>query len=449
MSKKIKVLFLTILVCFIGSFISCTTVGGSNLPDDSDVSPVNLTTPLNVEVLVENEMINVSFVKVSNASSYTIRVYTSLRVLVTSTTISSDETELNLLVSNYKNGNYYLTVSANGDGEKYFDSPSSEKINFEINNGQEGDPTKLDAPSKVGAEVTDGKVTVSYTSVLNANGYKIIIKNSNNKEVVTAENKKDVLTKVFDINAFEDGTYKVVVIALGDKTSYLDSDESSATLFEVKSGNGGGGDIIDGDLSDYYKSVEGLTGSALKKSLRSLITTTHKKITSYDDCKKYLPHADEDLTNSKNMILFYTGESIKKSTDVNNDWNREHVWPKSLGWYKNSGAGADLHHIRPCSIPVNSARGNIKFGIGSSYYTPNDDYKGDVARIIFYMMTRYSQSDSYDFTSVAQSKALLLEWNKLDPVSPQEVYRNEYIYKIQGNRNPFIDYPEFVDMIWG
>ena len=100
-------------------------------------------------------------------------------------------------------------------------------------------------------------------------------------------------------------------------------------------------------------------------------------------------------------------------------------------------------------MEVNSSRGNKKFGTGTSYYTPKDEYKGDVARIIFYLMTRYSESDNYSFKSIAQSQELLVEWNKLDPVSPHEQHRNDYIYTIQGNRNPFIDYPEFVDAIWG
>lgn len=89
-----------------------------------------------------------------------------------------------------------------------------------------------------------------------------------------------------------------------------------------------------------------------------------------------------------------------------------------------------------------------KFGVGGSYYTPTDEYKGDVARIIFYLMIRYPQSDNLSFTNIAQSKELLLSWNRLDPVSKLEMNRNNYIETIQGNRNPFIDYPEFADMIW-
>jgi hypothetical protein len=148
----------------------------------------------------------------------------------------------------------------------------------------------------------------------------------------------------------------------------------------------------------YYDDVDlELTGSALKAVLRELLQDTHKKYTTYKDCKTMLPDIDEDLTNSNNMILFYTGQSIVKSQDLNNDWNREHVWPKSLGWFEETYAGSDLHHIRPCKPSVNSSRGNKKFGTttNGNYYCPDDAYKGDVARIIFYLMVAYNEADKY------------------------------------------------------
>lgn len=201
----------------------------------------------------------------------------------------------------------------------------------------------------------------------------------------------------------------------------------------------------------YYDDVDlTLTGNALKAVLRELLQDTHKVYTSYKDCKTKLPYVDEDLNNSNNMILFYTGQSIVKSQDLNNDWNREHVWPKSLGWFEETGAGSDLHHIRPCKPSLNSSRGNKKFGTSTNanYFCPDDSYKGDVARIIFYLMVAYNEADRYSFTSVAQSLTMLLDWNELDPVSEGEIVRNDKIEDIQGNRNPFIDYPELADQIW-
>ncbi|MBQ8292243.1 MAG: endonuclease [Bacilli bacterium] len=199
----------------------------------------------------------------------------------------------------------------------------------------------------------------------------------------------------------------------------------------------------------YYDTLDfGLKAEELKQALRVLVQTTHKYHSTYSDCKFNLPNIDEDPNDPNKMILFYTGESIEKSFDLNNDWNREHVWAKSIGWFKNDGAGSDLHHIRSCNIAVNSARGNMKFGKASGYYEPTDEYKGDVARIIFYLMIAYSEADRYSFNSIAESKEILLEWNKLDPVSELEILRNDKVEDIQGNRNPFIDYPVLADYIW-
>ena len=209
----------------------------------------------------------------------------------------------------------------------------------------------------------------------------------------------------------------------------------------------------DNELMDYYSSIDDVVGEALKLQLRSLITSTHTHKTSYDELKDVLQKADEDPNNSNNMILFYTGESVKKSADMN-VWNREHVWAQSLtnGWFGESGAGADAHHIRPCTPSVNSSRGNKIFGSSttSNTYYPGDEFRGDVARIIFYLMTRYVESEEHnlDFTDIAVSLELLLLWNEQDPVSQLELNRNNYIETIQGNRNPFIDYPEFAEKIW-
>ncbi|HHX68904.1 MAG TPA: hypothetical protein GX708_12735, partial [Gallicola sp.] len=218
-----------------------------------------------------------------------------------------------------------------------------------------------------------------------------------------------------------------------------------------------------------YDSIDdNLIGEALKLALRELITSTHTHNTSYEELKTWLQYTDEDINNPDNIILFYSGLSIDSTWD--NDWNREHVWPQSLGWFTESGAGSDLHHIRPTDPSVNSSRGNKKFGevvngnevtispgnggggsgcySNSQYFEPRDEVKGDVARIIFYLMTRYSQSDNYVFTDVAQSLEMLLEWHESDPVDNAEIIRNDRIEDYQGNRNPYIDNPNYAFLIW-
>ena len=215
----------------------------------------------------------------------------------------------------------------------------------------------------------------------------------------------------------------------------------------------------------YYEDANNLEGTALKKALRIIITTGFKGLT-YGDLRYKLPYTDASLTDSSKMLLLFSHHEVEAKWDSATTWNREHVWPKSKGWFNEDGAGCDIHHIRPENVSVNSIHGNLPYGEvtngsavkccgevvaykTSTYFEPLDDFKGDVARIIFYLLVRYSQSDSYPITNVAQSMNMLLDWHESDPVDAFETSRNERCYSLQNNRNPFIDHPEFADMIWG
>ncbi|WDV46417.1 endonuclease [Clostridiaceae bacterium M8S5] len=225
--------------------------------------------------------------------------------------------------------------------------------------------------------------------------------------------------------------------------------------------------------NDYYADASGKTGLSLKATLNDIIDN-HKEL-SYSDVWQALRDTDEDPNNSSNVILLYTGKSTSKYNnggDVDN-WNREHVWAKSHGDFgTRMGAGTDLHHIRPADVSVNSSRGNKNFDKSlyrhheatdcfhdSDSFEPRDEVKGDVARMIFYMATRYEgkhgEVDLEVVNYINNSKtpyhgilSTLLKWHKDDPVSEFERVRNDKIYKYQGNRNPFIDHPEWVEAIW-
>ena len=224
----------------------------------------------------------------------------------------------------------------------------------------------------------------------------------------------------------------------------------------------------------YYDSANlELDDRALLLELRKLITNTHTKEVTYGDLRYMLDDTDGAEDDESKVLCLYSRIKYSGAWDGGSTWNREHVWPKSLAWFpsvsnSDKGAGADLHHIRPEDNRVNSVRNNDKFGevnggsevtssqgvksgcySGGGYFEPQDCAKGDTARILFYLFTRYSQADSYSFTVVAQSLEMLLEWNRLDPVDEWEMERNNETAKIQGNRNPFIDHPELADIIWG
>jgi endonuclease I len=225
--------------------------------------------------------------------------------------------------------------------------------------------------------------------------------------------------------------------------------------------------------STYYAPAIGKTGTALRTSLHDIIDN-HTKL-SYDAVWTALKDTDQDPGNTANVIELYTGRSISKSSNGGStgNWNREHVWAQSRGGFTTSaGPGTDLHHIRPEDVTVNSIRGNKDFDNGgtavsgcndcwtdSNSFEPRDAVKGDVARMLLYMAIRYEGGDGFNnlemSSTVGSSSTLigdletLLAWHAADPVSSFEMRRNDRIHgQWQGNRNPFIDHPEWANAIW-
>ena len=220
--------------------------------------------------------------------------------------------------------------------------------------------------------------------------------------------------------------------------------------------------------TNVYDVLSEKSASAIQSALATLMKTTHTYTSSYNDC-----HYKADRTDCENedgrVSLIYTSYSATMSQW--NGWNREHVWPQSLGGGNTSGGGADLHHIRPSDAVVNSTRGNKKYGntnggtakygsnpatgclggyYNSTYFEPLDNVKGDVARICLYVWVRWGSAWGADsVTEVFQSVDVLLDWMELDPVDTWELGRNEVVQDIQGNRNVFIDYPEYAWLIFG
>lgn len=227
----------------------------------------------------------------------------------------------------------------------------------------------------------------------------------------------------------------------------------------------------------YYDSAEGLTGEELKAALHDIIDnhTTYPYSDSETDVWDILKESDRDPDNASNVILLYTGWSVNGPLeyDGGSGWSREHVWAKSHGDFDNDPpAGTDAHHLRPCDISVNSARGNKDFDNGGTQhaeatecYTDADSWeprpavKGDVARMMFYMATRYEGDvggepdlELVDYTGTSGpifgKLSTLIQWNTEDPVDAFERNRNEVVYSYQGNRNPFVDHPEYVNAIY-
>ena len=260
-----------------------------------------------------------------------------------------------------------------------------------------------------------------------------------------------------------------IPVTAAGQTSYSTSSNSGQRDVVCTSLEGTGAeDYYTGDYT--YENLSNMSSSVLLNSLRTLMTSTHKKNSSYDDCKSMAAKTDSEKNNGKITMIYTSYQGTHSEYNSGNGWNREHVWPKSLGGFETSGPGADLHHIRPSENLTNSNRGNKKYGNVSSgttstgnisglrggeyagnYYEPLDNAKGDVARICLYVYVRYggSYSKCSSITNVFQSVDVLLEWCALDPVDTWEMGRNEVVEAYQGNRNVFIDYPELAWALFG
>ena len=234
------------------------------------------------------------------------------------------------------------------------------------------------------------------------------------------------------------------------------------------------GIYLNAQPTGYYNGTEGEDGEELKSTLHQIID--QHTVFSYYNSKSVLKISDADPVNSSHVILVYTGRS-----QDNNDYgtggnqiNREHVWAKSHGNFDEVyPMYSDVHNLKPCDCSVNQDKGNKDFDNGGTqhteatgcYYTTytweaRDEVKGDIARIIFYMSVRYEGDNGEIDLEVVDAVntypypehgklSTLLEWNLQDPPDEFEINRNNVIFAWQKNRNPFVDNPEFAQLIWG
>ena len=235
--------------------------------------------------------------------------------------------------------------------------------------------------------------------------------------------------------------------------------------------------------ANYYNSAFGKKKEALKTALYNIID--NHTVRSYD----YLwtafqttdRRADGKVWDMYSTCTWTFGNNrCGNYSTVCDCYNREHSIPES--WFnRQQPMRSDAFHIYPTDGRVNGQRNNYPFGecangttlagglgkLGRSTFSgysgtvfePDDEYKGDFARTYFYFATRYESimtsidGESFNKTTYPSfsdwSQSLFLKWHRQDPVSPKEIYRNNAIYEFQDNRNPFIDYPELAEHIWG
>ncbi|KMQ58630.1 endonuclease I [Chryseobacterium angstadtii] len=246
----------------------------------------------------------------------------------------------------------------------------------------------------------------------------------------------------------------------------------------------------------YYDSAAGLTQAPLKTALRNIIKEGHQD-KGYDGLWTGYATTDRDYfyendgkildiysenPNGPDPYTFNLGTNqCGQYSNEGDCYNREHIVPQSL-FNQGFPMKSDIHFIRPTDGKVNGMRSNFPFGkVGNASYTsdngsklgtsssqgyggtvfePIDAFKGDVARMIFYFVTRYeNELSSFSTGNMLGGSSFpglqtwelnqLLAWHAMDPVSAEEIARNNASYTYQGNRNPFIDNPAYANQIWG
>jgi endonuclease I len=245
---------------------------------------------------------------------------------------------------------------------------------------------------------------------------------------------------------------------------------------------------------DYYAGIRRESGYQLKTALKKLISSGHRD-RGYDALIEVYMTSDRDTTyDGDNSIVDMYSENPNQDDPYNysekkqtcgeyrgeaNCFNREHVFPQSA-FNRAYPMRSDFFHIYPTDGYVNNRRGHLSFGEvkevqweskngskvgrnafeneGNVVFEPIDEFKGDIARSLLYFATRYEdQIENFKHEWLDGSKTqvyrscfvrLLLKWHAQDPVSDHERQRNEAGFAYQGNRNPYIDHPEWVGMIW-
>lgn len=251
------------------------------------------------------------------------------------------------------------------------------------------------------------------------------------------------------------------------------------------------GSSIDPIPADYYTPVDGLQDSVLKSRLAELTWTHYTKRYSYGKGANKTWQAfwstDRNATDNSVIDMYSNNKRYFNPSDTTasvTDCDIEHMFPNS--WFGgedgNKHAYCDLHHLVPADYSANRSKSNNGPGVPTDttfnnavwvngkdanrdnlvVFCPPDQYKGDFARAFFYIATTYgdtavwqtdnsvphmTNSDWHEFLS--DTRDLLLSWHRQDPVSEKELIRNNTVYSLQGNRNPFIDYPCLVEYIWG
>ena len=235
------------------------------------------------------------------------------------------------------------------------------------------------------------------------------------------------------------------------------------------------------ERATYYSNANGKSAAALKTALYKIMGNPSVK--SYSSLWDWYYDTDRLSDNQVIDRYSYTKRYFTERGNQPSGMNKEHGIAQSWWGGGTTGIGADLHHVLPSESEANSRKSNygmgvvtnqtwtndcIKVGKGTAgnngtiqLWEPADEWKGDFARMYFYIVTAYEEKSlvqkegantmmNNTYPKLQQwAYELYIKWSHDDPIDEQEITRNEIVYGIQGNRNPFIDFPGLERYIWG
>jgi deoxyribonuclease-1 len=221
----------------------------------------------------------------------------------------------------------------------------------------------------------------------------------------------------------------------------------------------------------YYSTAQGKTGAALLAALDRIVCRA--RVLGYDAARDSMYARVEDPDNDDLLADVYVGRVAtvnSRATAAAANFNTEHSWPQSKGSQADP-AMSDIHHLFPSDASANSERSNLPFGVvvtsswtspdpdsdgdvskrgldagGNMVFEPRNAKKGDIARALLYFYVRYNGRRTPNFTlgNFNLEESTLIQWAANDPPDAFERQRNSLAFRAQGNRNPFIDHPEYV-----
>lgn len=372
------------------------------------------------------------------------------------------------------------------DTSIYYEGTSSAQVS--VNSGEQGD-----TDIRQFIDVVAGTSYTFTTWVYHTDGFvkvRLYIDGYADYSDNTIVNEWQEVTTTFEAT---ETTSIEVGVRFYDQTGFTDSEIVYIDSLSVTTDSSS-------DTSAYYASAEGLSGLELKTALYNIVndhtTKTYANLWDfmgtnsldvyYENDGSILDMYSENVSTSDSYNYTPVTDQCGNYTGEGSCYNREHSFPKS--WFDEEyPMYTDIHHIFATDGYVNGQRSSYPYGVvGTSSYVsdngskvgsassdlgytgtvfePIDEFKGDFARAYFYMATRYEdiistwETNSDNAAAVLDSSSdyvyedwvitLLKEWNESDPVSQKELDRNEAAYEFQGNRNPFIDHPEYVSEIW-